>query len=185
MNQGAIVEIANSDDIYRNPREPYTQRLLASIPKGWHAGQVPAGPGNKKDPLPGSPFFVPMREIGCPRAHANTDAVAFGHEALVDHLLPFDQAGDEAMVRRSAHAVVVQAIDRNGFRGTGAGRVRQHRVEELVVFQAPVRELGDRRFAAKAMRRIEVRALRRKMIVEETTDGDRHCGRANVYIRIE
>jgi len=38
MNQGEIVEIANSDDIYRNPREPYTQRLLASIPKGWHPG---------------------------------------------------------------------------------------------------------------------------------------------------
>ena len=37
MNDGAIVEIANSDEIYRNPREAYTQRLLASIPKGWHA----------------------------------------------------------------------------------------------------------------------------------------------------
>ena len=37
MNQGEIVEIANSDEIYRNPREAYTQQLLASIPKGWHA----------------------------------------------------------------------------------------------------------------------------------------------------
>ncbi|MFO1317818.1 MAG: ABC transporter ATP-binding protein [Burkholderiales bacterium] len=36
MNEGEVVEIANSDEIYRNPREPYTQRLLASIPKGWH-----------------------------------------------------------------------------------------------------------------------------------------------------
>jgi peptide/nickel transport system ATP-binding protein len=35
MNEGAIVEIADSDGIYRNPRDPYTQRLLASIPKGW------------------------------------------------------------------------------------------------------------------------------------------------------
>ncbi len=35
MNQGEIVEIANSDEIYRHPREAYTQRLLASIPKGW------------------------------------------------------------------------------------------------------------------------------------------------------
>jgi peptide/nickel transport system ATP-binding protein len=42
MNEGEIVEIANSDEIYRNPREPYTQRLLASIPKGWHPGQVRA-----------------------------------------------------------------------------------------------------------------------------------------------
>jgi len=37
MSEGRIVEIANSDEVYRNPREPYTQRLLASIPKGWHA----------------------------------------------------------------------------------------------------------------------------------------------------
>jgi peptide/nickel transport system ATP-binding protein len=36
MNEGEVVEMANSDEIYRNPREPYTQRLLASIPKGWH-----------------------------------------------------------------------------------------------------------------------------------------------------
>jgi len=35
MNNGEIVEIADSDEIYRNPRQPYTQRLLASIPKGW------------------------------------------------------------------------------------------------------------------------------------------------------
>ena len=38
MNQGAIVEIANSDDIYRRPKQPYTQKLLSSIPKGWHHG---------------------------------------------------------------------------------------------------------------------------------------------------
>jgi peptide/nickel transport system ATP-binding protein len=40
MNEGEIVEIANSDEIYRNPREPYTQRLLASIPKGWQGGHT-------------------------------------------------------------------------------------------------------------------------------------------------
>ncbi len=44
MNEGEIVEIANSDEIYRNPREPYTQRLLASIPKGWHGGHTIATP---------------------------------------------------------------------------------------------------------------------------------------------
>ena len=35
MNNGAIVEIANSDDIYLHPQHPYTQKLLSSIPKGW------------------------------------------------------------------------------------------------------------------------------------------------------
>ncbi len=42
MSEGKIVEIANSDDIYRHPREAYTQRLLASIPKGWRGGHVRA-----------------------------------------------------------------------------------------------------------------------------------------------
>ena len=42
MNEGRIVEIANSDDIYRHPREAYTQRLLASIPKGWQGGHARA-----------------------------------------------------------------------------------------------------------------------------------------------
>ncbi len=37
MSQGEIVEIAGSDEIYRHPREPYTQRLLASIPRGWNS----------------------------------------------------------------------------------------------------------------------------------------------------
>jgi len=27
--------MANSDDIYLNPRHPYTRKLLSSIPKGW------------------------------------------------------------------------------------------------------------------------------------------------------
>ncbi|HTS22625.1 MAG TPA: ABC transporter ATP-binding protein [Casimicrobiaceae bacterium] len=39
MNQGQIIEIADSDEIYRHPREPYTQKLLSAIPKGWHHGQ--------------------------------------------------------------------------------------------------------------------------------------------------
>jgi peptide/nickel transport system ATP-binding protein len=40
MNQGRIVEIANSDEIYRRPREAYTKRLLASIPKGWQGERL-------------------------------------------------------------------------------------------------------------------------------------------------
>jgi len=36
MNEGKIVEIADSDAIYRNPRQPYTRKLLSAIPKGWH-----------------------------------------------------------------------------------------------------------------------------------------------------
>jgi peptide/nickel transport system ATP-binding protein len=38
MNQGEIVEIADSDEIYRHPKQPYTKKLLSAIPKGWHHG---------------------------------------------------------------------------------------------------------------------------------------------------
>ena len=34
MNDGAIVEMADSDEIYRAPKQEYTRRLLSSIPKG-------------------------------------------------------------------------------------------------------------------------------------------------------
>jgi peptide/nickel transport system ATP-binding protein len=35
MNEGEVVEVAGSDDLYRNPRHPYTKSLLSSIPQGW------------------------------------------------------------------------------------------------------------------------------------------------------
>ena len=35
MSQGEVVETANSDDIYRAPQHPYTQKLLGSIPRGY------------------------------------------------------------------------------------------------------------------------------------------------------
>jgi peptide/nickel transport system ATP-binding protein len=29
-----VVEMANSDELYRNPQQPYTRQLLAAIPRG-------------------------------------------------------------------------------------------------------------------------------------------------------
>ena len=34
MNQGEVVELANSDDLYHNPQNAYTQQLLKAIPRG-------------------------------------------------------------------------------------------------------------------------------------------------------
>ncbi len=34
MNQGEVVEMANSDTLYRNPTHPYTRTLLSAIPRG-------------------------------------------------------------------------------------------------------------------------------------------------------
>ena len=40
MNEGQVIEMANSDEIYRHPKMPYTRKLLASIPKGWSGSQA-------------------------------------------------------------------------------------------------------------------------------------------------
>ena len=42
MNRGEVVEIADADSIYRDPQNAYTQRLLASIPRGYEAGVAAA-----------------------------------------------------------------------------------------------------------------------------------------------
>ncbi|UGQ47375.1 ABC transporter ATP-binding protein [Massilia endophytica] len=34
MNKGEVVELANSDELYRNPVHPYTRTLLGAIPRG-------------------------------------------------------------------------------------------------------------------------------------------------------
>ena len=41
MSDGEIVEMADSDEIYRDPKQPYTRKLLASIPKGWTGSTRP------------------------------------------------------------------------------------------------------------------------------------------------
>jgi len=37
MNKGEIVERGSADEIYANPQHPYTQQLLAAIPRGYSA----------------------------------------------------------------------------------------------------------------------------------------------------
>jgi peptide/nickel transport system ATP-binding protein len=32
MHHGSVVEMADADELYRNPQHPYTQQLLAAIP---------------------------------------------------------------------------------------------------------------------------------------------------------
>jgi peptide/nickel transport system ATP-binding protein len=34
MNKGKVVELANSDELYLHPQQPYTQTLLKAIPRG-------------------------------------------------------------------------------------------------------------------------------------------------------
>jgi peptide/nickel transport system ATP-binding protein len=44
MHQGKVVEMANSDDLYRHPQHPYTQALLNAIPGGKPGKARPADP---------------------------------------------------------------------------------------------------------------------------------------------
>ena len=37
MNKGEVVEVADADTIYRSPQNPYTKKLLSSIPRGYVA----------------------------------------------------------------------------------------------------------------------------------------------------
>jgi peptide/nickel transport system ATP-binding protein len=40
MNEGVIVEMANSDEIYLHPQQEYTRKLLSSIPKGLESARA-------------------------------------------------------------------------------------------------------------------------------------------------
>jgi peptide/nickel transport system ATP-binding protein len=42
MSEGDVVEVANSDEIYLNPKQEYTKKLLGSIPKGWDGSRAAA-----------------------------------------------------------------------------------------------------------------------------------------------
>jgi peptide/nickel transport system ATP-binding protein len=42
MSEGEVIEVANSDEIYLNPQQEYTKKLLGSIPKGWNGGATTA-----------------------------------------------------------------------------------------------------------------------------------------------
>jgi peptide/nickel transport system ATP-binding protein len=42
MNKGEIVERGSADEIYANPQHPYTQQLLAAIPRGYSAQRAAA-----------------------------------------------------------------------------------------------------------------------------------------------
>ena len=75
MYLGQVVEVANADDLYEDPRHPYTAALLSAVPKGHQgaartrivlAGDVPS----PADPPPGCPFHP-----RCPKAALVTGTI--------------------------------------------------------------------------------------------------------------
>jgi oligopeptide/dipeptide ABC transporter ATP-binding protein len=69
---GQIREIGSAEDVLRHPQDPYTQRLLASIPR-LHEPQAPAflpgAPPDPRDPLPGCRFVARCPVAFEPCAH--------------------------------------------------------------------------------------------------------------------
>jgi len=59
MYAGRIVETASAPDLYRNPRHPYTQGLLASIPR------LDDASGSRLIPINGQPPDLARIPVGC------------------------------------------------------------------------------------------------------------------------
>jgi oligopeptide/dipeptide ABC transporter ATP-binding protein len=85
MYAGHIVEMATTEQIFRNPRHPYTRALMETVPRlGARERRLPAIPGTVPDLLdlpPGCPFSdrCPLADEGCRQAAPAMDDHGGGH----------------------------------------------------------------------------------------------------------
>ena len=61
MYAGQLVEIGSTEDIYKNPKHPYTQALIAAVPR-LHSSEkkirfIPGSPPSLLDPPAGCRFY--------------------------------------------------------------------------------------------------------------------------------
>jgi oligopeptide/dipeptide ABC transporter ATP-binding protein len=94
MYLGKIVELADSVEIYRNPRHPYTRALLSAVPVPDPGAQrermlLPGDVPSPIHPPPGCPFHprCPYAEERCRREVPNLTIGAKGH-AVACHVFP-------------------------------------------------------------------------------------------------
>lgn len=90
MYLGQVVERANVDDIFHDPKHPYTQALLKSIPKLGH------GKEGRLNPIAGSVPDPYNRPTGCP-FHTRCEQVMLGRCDVIHPELI--QLSDERAVR--------------------------------------------------------------------------------------
>ena len=86
MYAGRVVEIGSVGQVFANPQHPYTQGLLAAVPRvGTHRGQLASIPGSVPelvDPEPGCRFADRCAQVmpQCTKANPSQTSVAQGHE---------------------------------------------------------------------------------------------------------
>ena len=96
MYAGRVVEIGSTDQIFRNPRHPYTRGLIAAVPTaGTRRGELAAIRGTVPelvDPAPACRFAgrCPFETDGCRRFDPHLQTVSEGHSVacFIDHAAP-------------------------------------------------------------------------------------------------
>ena len=88
MYVGRIVELADTENLYHNPRHPYTEALLSSVPRPMPGGKVQRVPLEGEVPSPASPpsgcYFhprCPYAKAVCAQEEPPLQEVAPGHVA--------------------------------------------------------------------------------------------------------
>lgn len=96
MYLGRIVETASADDLYREPRHPYTQALLSAIPRPDPEGRetrvrivLSGDVPSPTDPPPGCHFFDrchhALKDDRCAGVYPNMEGTSGGHSAACHH----------------------------------------------------------------------------------------------------
>ena len=96
MYLGRIVETAFSDDLYRDPRHPYTHALLSAVPRPDPAGRerrervvLSGDVPRPSDPPSGCPFHPrcpnPRKDEKCSTVYPHAETAGNGHSAACHH----------------------------------------------------------------------------------------------------
>jgi oligopeptide/dipeptide ABC transporter ATP-binding protein len=96
MYLGRIVEVAESDDLYRQPRHPYTKALLSAVPRPDPVGResrerivLEGDVPNPSDPPSGCAFHPrcphPLKDDSCAGVYPAMDGGERGHFAACHH----------------------------------------------------------------------------------------------------
>ncbi|MFC9892702.1 ABC transporter ATP-binding protein [Nocardia sp. NPDC127579] len=168
MWNGAVVETAPVDELFANPKQPYTQKLLAAVPHlGARSTSTPAAETAAKDPVPGEWACEPDRgsagqpvlevrdlvvefpgPFGRPRFRA-VDDVSFTISAGETVGLVGESGSGKSTIGRCVAALQRPSSGTVLVRGEDIGKLSQRQLRPLrksfgFVFQDPATSLNPR-----------------------------------------